>query len=93
MTVRERISTAAETLTSSERKLSTMLLADYPFAGLEPIQELAQKTTVSPPSISRFVNKLGYQGYQDFQMHLISELKQAQRSPLELMRTDREISG
>ena len=93
MTVRARISDASETLTSSERKLSTTLLADYPFAGLEPIQELARRTAVSPPSISRFVTKLGFQGYQDFQRQLIAELKEGQRSPVEIMGQGRQVTG
>lgn len=93
MTVRARISDASEALTNSERKLSTTLLADYPFAGLEPIQELARRTSVSAPSISRFVTKLGYQGYQEFQRQLIAELKESQRSPVEIMDRDRKVTG
>ena len=93
MTVRARISETSDTLTSSERKLSTTLLADYPFAGLETIQELASRAAVSPPSISRFVTKLGYQGYQEFQRQLIAELKEGQRSPVEIMDRDREVTG
>jgi DNA-binding MurR/RpiR family transcriptional regulator len=41
MTVRQLIEEKSEEFTSSERKLSAALLADYPFAGLEPIQTLA----------------------------------------------------
>ncbi|MEP0455154.1 MAG: RpiR family transcriptional regulator, partial [Roseibium sp.] len=70
MLVRERIEEMFEGLTSTERKLSSALLVDYPFAGLEPIQELAKATNTSPPSISRFVTKLGFQGFQDFQRQL-----------------------
>lgn len=93
MNVRERIAGAADTLTGTERKLSTTLLADYPFAGLEPIQALAERTAVSAPSISRFVTKLGFQGYQDFQRHLIAELKEGQRSPIDLITEGRELAG
>lgn len=86
MTVRERINEAADRLTTAERKLSASILSDYPYAGLEPINVLAERSTVSSPSISRFVNKLGFAGYQEFQRSLISELKEAQRSPAQLMR-------
>ncbi|CDX19659.1 HTH-type transcriptional regulator, rpiR family [Mesorhizobium plurifarium] len=71
-------------LTPAERKLASTLLADYPFAGLQTIQTLADKTGVSAPSITRFVAKLGCQGYQDFQHKLIGELKEWHRSPVEL---------
>lgn len=93
MQVRERIEQLSDDLTSTERKLSTALLLDYPFAGLEPIQELARVTNTSPPSISRFVTKLGFQGFQDFQRHLIGELKQGQRSPVDLQAVSAPIHG
>ncbi|MCR9059077.1 MAG: MurR/RpiR family transcriptional regulator [Rhodobacteraceae bacterium] len=92
-TIRDLITETSQALTGTERKLSTTLLSDYPFAGLEPIQVLADRTGVSSPSISRFVSKLGFQGYQDFQRKLIQELKASQRSPIELMVEEREVDG
>lgn len=93
MHVRTRLESLSDTLTATERKLCTALLLDYPFAGLEPIQVLAEKTKTSPPSISRFVAKLGFSGYQDFQRHLIDELKEGNRSPLDLHQSDRAMQG
>ncbi len=93
MQVRDRIEQLSDDLTSAERKLSTALLLDYPFAGLEPIQVLARATNTSPPSISRFVTKLGFQGFQDFQRQLIGELKQSQSSPIDLQAVNVPIHG
>ena len=62
-TIRTRIRAAAEQLTASERKIANAILADYPFTGLESIQELAAKTGVSAPSITRFVSKIGCGGF------------------------------
>lgn len=84
-TVRTRIREATAQLTGSERKIANAILADYPFTGLENIQELAAKTGVSAPSITRFVNKIGCNGFHDLQRQLIAELKEGQRSPLDLM--------
>lgn len=84
MDVRQQIEDMSPKLTASERKLAAVLLADYPFAGLEPIQAFAEKTHVSAPSITRFVQKLGCGGYLEFQRRLISELKEDQQSPVEL---------
>ena len=42
-TIRTRIRDAAAQLTASERKIANAILADYPFNGLESIQELAAK--------------------------------------------------
>ena len=84
MTIRTTIMQATSRLTASERKLANAILADYPFTGLQTIQELADRTGVSAPSITRFVSKVGFGGYQDFQRQLIGELKESRRSPLDL---------
>ncbi|WP_424830371.1 MurR/RpiR family transcriptional regulator [Ruegeria sp.] len=93
MRIQDRIKNAAEHLTPSERKLAAVILSDYPYAGLVSIQDLAEHTEVSAPSISRFVTKIGLSGYQEFQRGLISELKEGQRSPLELHEGNRAIEG
>jgi len=84
MDMREQIKRLSEQLTAAERKLASALLADYPFAGLDTIQDFARKTHTSAPSITRFIQKLGYNGYQEFQRQLIGELKEGQQSPVEL---------
>ncbi|SFU02236.1 MurR/RpiR family transcriptional regulator [Sedimentitalea nanhaiensis] len=91
--VKARLEAMSDTLTATERKLCTALLLDYPFAGLDPIQILAKKTKTSPPSISRFVSKLGFSGYHDFQRQLIDELKDGNRSPLDLHQNNRALKG
>lgn len=93
MQVRDRIAKVSAGLTVTERRLSAAILVDYPFAGLEPIQEIARKINISPPTISRFVTKLGFHGFQDFQRSLISELKEGRRSPVDLRRTAKPVDG
>ena len=80
-------------MTASERKLAATLLADYPYNGLNSIQKLAEHAEVSPPSISRFVAKIGLPGYQEFQDQLMTELKQGQRSPVDVHQRGRTIKG
>ncbi len=79
--------------TASERKVANVILSDYPFAGLKTIHELADVTGVSSPSITRFINKLGCNGYQAFQQALIAELKESHRSPVELKLTETPTSS
>ena len=93
VSVRERIESTASKLTASERKLAAALLSDYPYAGLETIQDLAARAEVSAPSISRFVAKIGLSGYQEFQRRLISELKEGNRSPVDVHRAGRAVDG
>jgi|GEM_PF-120668 len=70
--------------TASERKVAHVILADYPYGGLIPIRDLARRSCVSAPSVTRFVTKIGCGGYQDFQRQLIGALKQRELSPIEL---------
>ncbi|MDW6026134.1 MurR/RpiR family transcriptional regulator [Mesorhizobium sp. BAC0120] len=89
MTVRETIRREMAQLTASERKVGNAVLADYPFGALQTIQELAERTGVSAPSITRFVSKIGFAGYQEFQRQLITELREGGRSPLDLKASER----
>ena len=93
MLVKDRIEDLSPQLTTAERRLSAALLLDYPFAGLENIRSLAERAGTSPPSISRFVSKLGFQGFQDFQRQLIDELKEGQRTPAEIRKTGKPLEG
>jgi len=93
MTVRETIRRETAKLTASERKIANAVLADYPFGALQTIQELAEKTGVSAPSITRFVSKIGFAGYQEFQRQLIGELREGSRSPLDLKATEKLGDG
>lgn len=93
MQVRTRIAEMETGLTAAERRISATLMADYPFAGLDTIQSFAERTGTSSPTISRFVGKLGFNGYQDFQRQLIDEVRESKRSPLDLHRDNRTIQG
>ncbi|MFA3920595.1 MurR/RpiR family transcriptional regulator [Ruegeria hyattellae] len=93
MSVRNLIEKNSQSMTPSERKLTAVLLSDYPFAGLASIQELAERAEVSPPSISRFVTKIGLSGYAEMQRSLIAEMKDGDRSPVEIHATGKQIEG
>ena len=82
--VREKIERRERELTPTERKVAAAVLADYPFSGLDTIEATGARIGVSAPTITRFVRKLGFAGYQQFRRRLIEELRDGQRSPLEL---------
>lgn len=91
--IRKIIEQASDAFTAGERKLAAAILSDYPYAGLSSIQDLAERSEVSAPSISRFMTKIGLTGYQEFQRSLIAELKDGDRSPVEVHDRDRHIEG
>lgn len=81
-TVAELIHRHLDQLTPTERKPARLLLANYPVVGLEPLAHFATRAEVSHPSILRFIAKLGFQGYADFQRALRTELEARLESPL-----------
>lgn len=70
-------------LTSSEKKIARIILAEYPTAGLQPVAKLASTAKVSAPTVLRFVSKLGIDSYPEFQERLLVELKERHKSALE----------
>ena len=82
MHVANRIRDMMAELTAGERKVGTALLADYPFAGLLTVAELAKRSNVSGQTILRLTSKLGYSGYTQFQQALIGEIKDGYHSPI-----------
>lgn len=82
ISVAEQIRRTFSRLTAAERKPARLLQANYPIAGLEPLAGFAQRAGVSHPSILRFIRKLGYSGYPEFQAVLRCELEARLKSPL-----------
>ena len=71
-----------DSFTPTEKRAAHALLASYPFAGLETVAEFAARASMSAPSILRFVAKLGFNNYSDFQRELRSELEAQLESPV-----------
>jgi DNA-binding MurR/RpiR family transcriptional regulator len=69
--VRERLGE----MTPSERRVARTLLATYPTAGLESLPQLAEGAGVTGPTVLRFVRKIGFDGYPDFQRSLREEVQ------------------
>src|SRR5256884_2493598 len=76
--VRERLDSPSP----SERKLARVLLASYPIAGLESVARFAERAGVSAPTVTRFITKLGFRGYPEFQEALRLEVQERLSSPL-----------
>jgi DNA-binding MurR/RpiR family transcriptional regulator len=70
-------------LSPAERKLARVLMASYPIAGLESVARFAERAHVSPPTVTRFITKLGFRGYPEFQEVLRHEVQARLSSPLE----------
>src|SRR2546422_10537654 len=82
--VRQRL----DSLSPAERRLARVLLASYPIAGLESVARFAERAGVSPPTVSRFISKLGFRGYPEFQESLRHEGQARLSSPLSRYRDE-----
>ncbi|MEZ0167223.1 MurR/RpiR family transcriptional regulator [Microvirga sp. TS319] len=78
----ERIRLEMDSFTPSEKRAAHTLLSHYPFAGLDTVAEFAGRAGISAPSVLRFVNRLGFGGFPEFQKHLREELEAQLLSPL-----------
>ncbi|WP_320068888.1 MurR/RpiR family transcriptional regulator [Micromonospora sp. RTGN7] len=69
-TVLERINNGLETLRRSERKVADVVLADPHGVVRMTLAELAEAVGVSQPTIVRFANAIGCDGFHDFRIQL-----------------------
>jgi len=87
--VRQRL----DSLSPAERRLARALLASYPIAGLESVARFAERAGVSPPTVTRFITKLGFHGYPEFQESLRREVQARLSSPLARYRDEPQRTG
>lgn len=87
--VRQRLNS----LSLAERKLARVLLASYPIAGLESVVRFAERARVSPPTVTRFITKLGFSGYPEFQETLRNEVQARLSSPVSRYRDNEAGRG
>ncbi|GAA1828609.1 transcriptional repressor QapR [Pseudonocardia ailaonensis] len=89
--VADRIRAVMGEVSPAERRVARALLSKYPTAGLESTAALAERAGASPPTVVRFIARLGVGGYRDFQQLLREEVQQRRASPLtQLPRLDVE---
>ncbi|SUA88490.1 bifunctional glucokinase/RpiR family transcriptional regulator [Brucella intermedia] len=79
--VAELINERIDTMPAGERSAAQTLIANYPILGLKTVAEFSALAGVSSPTILRFVNRLGFQNYPDFQARLQDELAAQLQSP------------
>jgi DNA-binding MurR/RpiR family transcriptional regulator len=91
--VAELVRSRLNSLSPAERKLARVLLASYPIAGLESVARFAERAQVSPPTVTRFITKLGFSGYPEFQETLRHEVQARLSSPLTRYRDDQPERG
>ncbi|WFP65077.1 MurR/RpiR family transcriptional regulator [Mesorhizobium sp. WSM4904] len=79
--IAELISDRIGTMPAGERRAAQTLIANYPLTGLKTVAEFSAAAGVSSPTILRFVARLGFQNYPEFQSALQDELAAQLQSP------------
>lgn len=74
-----------DSLSKSHRRLADYIISNYDEVTFQSINELSQATGISPPTITRFVRKLEYQGYSEFQRGIYEH--QRQRVPFRQLKS------
>ena len=64
------------TFSKSHRQLADHIIENLDEVAFQSINELSQATGISPPTITRFVQKLEYQGYNEFRREINGNQRQ-----------------
>lgn len=80
-TIAEKIIDRLTGMPTGERRAAQTLIANYPLIGLKTVAEFSVQAGVSSPTILRFVARLGFHNYADFQATLQDELAARLQSP------------
>ena len=79
--ISELIGDRLSAMPAGERRAAHALIANYPLIGLRTVAEFSVAAGVSSPTILRFVSRLGFQNYAEFQSALQEELAAQLQSP------------
>lgn len=73
-------------LTPAERRIAEAVLAEPTLLAFGTVSDLASRIGTSRPTIVRFANKLGFEGYTQLQRHVRSDLSHRLARPSERIR-------
>lgn len=85
MTVRELIEAKLDALSPSEKRIARLIVERYPVSALGGIEDIARQAQVSAPTVTRFVRRLGFERFVDFQRAIRLEVQDVEVSPLALL--------
>jgi DNA-binding MurR/RpiR family transcriptional regulator len=92
MAIREQVQEILGSLPAAEKKVAHAFLANYPSIGLSTIAELGALAGASAPTVLRFVARLGFGSYPEFQRRLRADVQAQLMSPLERARSTSPVT-
>lgn len=88
--VAERLQHMFESLGRREKDVAREILRDYPISALTTVARLAERSGVSTATVLRLVQRLGLEGYGDFQDAIKVDLDRLLHSPSDRLTAFRE---
>jgi DNA-binding MurR/RpiR family transcriptional regulator len=80
------VAAVSSDLTPTERRIAEEVLAEPTLLAFGTVSDLASRVGTSRPTIVRFANKLGFEGYSQLQRHVRSDLSHRLARPSERIR-------
>lgn len=93
MTVRSLIEQHLPDFSASDTRVARLILERYPISALGGIEDLARHSEVSAPTVTRFVKRLGFKKFTDFQRAIRLEVQDTEVSPLALFKKHKSKSS
>ena len=91
MIVRSLIERHLADFSASDTRVARLILEKYPVSALGGIEDIARQSGVSPPTVTRFVKRLGFKRFADFQRAIRLEVQDSEASPLALFRKHQSL--
>lgn len=92
LTTPELVAAVSGELTPTERRIAEAVLAEPTLLAFGTVSKLADHVGTSRPSIVRFANKLGFDGYTQLQRHVRSDVSHRLARPSERIRHEEEAT-
>lgn len=89
-TTLDLVGAASGDLTPTERRIAEAVIAEPTLLAFGTVSDLAGRVGTSRPSIVRFANKLGFDGYTTLQQHVRDELSHQLARPSDRIRSESE---
>ncbi len=86
MSLQELIAPVSDKLTPTERRISALLLEDATLLAFGTVSDIAERVGTSRPSIVRFANKLGFDGFTSLQGWVRQDFARQLSSPSQRIR-------
>ncbi|NNF06569.1 MAG: MurR/RpiR family transcriptional regulator, partial [Candidatus Eisenbacteria bacterium] len=88
--ISDLIAAVGADLTPVERKIAAAIVAEPTLPAFGSVSDLAEHVGTSRPSIVRFAQKLGFDGYSELQEHVQRRIAQRPTRPSDRIREEGE---